>query len=108
RMGELFGLQWGDLDFNSRFIEVRRNITRGRIETPKSGQLRRVDMSLQLAVTLKELLRRRKAEYLQKGEPLPEWVFISSDGTPLEQHNFRRRVYVGLLNKAELRHIRFH
>ena len=108
RMGELFGLQWGDLDYNSRFIEVRRNITRGRIETPKSGQLRRVDMSLQLAVALKELSRRRKAEYLQKGEPLPEWVFMNSDGTPLEQHNFRNRIYLGLLNKAELRHIRFH
>ena len=65
-------------------------------------------MSLQLAVALKELSRRRKAEYLKKGIPLPEWVFSNSDGTPLEQHNFRNRVYTGLLSKAELRHIRFH
>ena len=108
RMGELFGLQWGDLDFNSRFVEVRRSIVQGRIETPKSGQLRRVDMSLQLTATLKELSRRRKEEYLQKGEPMPEWVFINTDGTPLDQHNFRKRVYLGLLAKAGLRQIRFH
>ena len=107
-MGELFGLQWGDIDFNSRFVEVRRNIVRSRIETPKSGQLRRVDMSAQLTATLKELLRKRKEEYLQKGEPLPEWVFINADGSPLDQHNFRKRVYLGLLAKAGLRQIRFH
>jgi integrase len=107
-MGELFGLQWGDLDFNSRFVEVRRNITRGRVETPKSGQLRRVDMSQQLAGVLKELLRKRKEEYLRKGESLPEWVFINSDGTPLEQNNFRNRIYVGLLANAGLRQVRFH
>jgi integrase len=63
RMGELFGLQWGDCDFNSRFLEIRRNITRGRIETPKSGQLRRVDMSKQLSEALQELRRRRKLLY---------------------------------------------
>ena len=108
RMGELFGLQWGDVDFNSRFLEVRRNITRGRIETPKSGQLRRVDMSKQLAADLKELSRQKKAEYLQKGEPMPEWVFVNSDGTPLEQNNFRKRVFTGLLAKAGLRQVRFH
>jgi len=96
------------LDFNSRFIEVRRNVTRGKIETPKSGQLRRVDMSLQLMTVLKELSRRRKEEYLKKEKPLPEWIFINSDGTLLEQDNFRKRVYVGLLRKAGLRQIRFH
>ena len=59
RMGELFGLQWPDLDFNSRFVEVRRNYVRGRIGTPKSHQLRRVDMSKQLGETLETLRRRR-------------------------------------------------
>jgi integrase len=91
-----------------RFVEVRRSMVRGRIETPKSGQLRRVDMSKHLALTMKELLRQRKEAYLEKGEALPEWVFINSDGSPLDQHNFRKRVYVGLLAKAGIRQIRFH
>ena len=27
RLGELFGLQWGDIDFEGRFIEVRRTVS---------------------------------------------------------------------------------
>jgi integrase len=56
RLGEALAVQWGDIDFEGRFIEVRRNLVSGRIETPKSGKSRRVDMSLQLAATLKEHL----------------------------------------------------
>lgn len=41
RMGEALGLQWGDLDFHGRFIEVRRSYTRGRVEPPKNGKTRR-------------------------------------------------------------------
>jgi integrase len=60
RMGELFGLQWGDLDFNSRFVQVQRSFVRSRQETPKSHQLRRIDMSKQLSEALQELKRQRK------------------------------------------------
>ena len=45
RLGELLGLQWGEIDFNGRFIEVRRSLVAGRETTPKSGKTRRVDMS---------------------------------------------------------------
>lgn len=43
RMGEAIGLQWGDVDFHGRFIDVRRTLSRGTISTPKSGKSRRVD-----------------------------------------------------------------
>jgi integrase len=108
RMGEIFGLQWSDLDFNSRFVEVRRNIVEGRLETPKSKQLRRVDMSKQLAANLQELQRLRKEECFRKGQPMPEWIFVNSEGGPLEQHNFRNRVFWPLLAKGGVRRIRFH
>lgn len=52
REGELIGLKGGDIDFNGRLIEVRRNVVRGRVTTTKSGKTRRVDMSLQLTNTL--------------------------------------------------------
>jgi integrase len=48
RLGELLGLEWGDVDFNGGFIEVRRNRVAGRVTTPKSGKARRIDMSTQL------------------------------------------------------------
>ena len=65
RMGELIGLKAVDLDFNGWFINVARTFYRGRITLPKSGKARRVDMSKQLAATLKELLSRRRAKALQ-------------------------------------------
>ena len=52
RRGELIGLEWGDVDFNGRFVMVRRSVVRGRIGTPKSKKARRVDMSNQLGEIL--------------------------------------------------------
>jgi len=44
RSGECAGLQWGDLDFNSKFVIVRRTVTpSGRIENTKTDRVRRVD-----------------------------------------------------------------
>lgn len=147
RLGELFGLQWSDLDFNSRFVQVQRNWVRGRIETPKSHQLRRIDMSKKLAEAFQELRRRRKilfftvraeAEQLRAtgeseektrsvlgrkhgcapeligtiirttGEDMPAWVFINEEGQPLDQDNWRRRVFVKVVEKAGLRRITPH
>ena len=80
RLGEAVSLQWGDIDFHDRFIEVRRNLSKGKLQTPKSGKWRRVDMSLQLTETLKALQRERRKQTLQKGRrEMPEWVFISAD-----------------------------
>src|SRR5262245_51108572 len=91
RLGELLALQWGDVDFNGRFIEVRRNLVAGRVTSPKSGKSRRVDMSTQLTTTLQAALTTRKA--LEHGWPeVPEWVFCNSQGGPLDGDNLRNRV----------------
>lgn len=66
RHGELLGLQWGDIDFHGRFIEVRRNRVAGRTTSPKKGKTRRIDMSAQLTATFKSLLITRKEETLPK------------------------------------------
>jgi len=109
RLGELLGLQWGDVDFNGCFIEVRRNLVAGRITTPKSGRTRRVDMSQQLLETLKGLLTSRKAEALKNGwGKVPEWVFCNEDGGALDGDNLRHRVFYKVLEKSGLRRVRFH
>ncbi len=46
RLGEALGLKWEDINFQNRFLNIQRNIVKGRIETPKSGKSRKVDMSL--------------------------------------------------------------
>src|SRR5215510_13495943 len=90
RSGELAGLQWGDIDFSGKFIVVRRNYTRGRIEKTKTDQIRRVDLSDALLQELQELKRKRQAQYLARGKnEIPEWVFLGpgdiiwEDGRPV-------------------------
>jgi integrase len=119
RSGELAGLQWGDIDFNGKFLVVRRNFTRGRIEKTKTDQIRRVDLSDALLHELKELKRKRQADYLTKGKnEIPEWVFLSrgrllkdekrDEGCQLDMHNVKTRHFHKCLEKAGLRRIRFH
>lgn len=110
RLGEALGLQWGDIDFNSRFIWIRRSYSKGSFETPKNGKDRRVDMSQQLADTLQRLRTNRKKEALRKwkGE-VPEWVFPHENGiVPIYGDVWRREVFVKALEKAGLRKIRIH
>jgi hypothetical protein len=108
RLGELLALQWGDVDVTGRFLEVRRNLVAGRLTSTKNTNRRRVDMSLKLTETLRELHRARKAASLKAGKPVPQWVFINSDGTALDGDNVRHRVFYRLLESAKLREIRFH
>ena len=110
RIGEMFGLQWGNLDFQGRLIEVRRTYTRGRIEPPKNGKIRRVDMSLHLTETLRQLREVREAEAAMNGKAISpeEWVFTNEVGGLLDESNLRRRVFHRCLAKAGLRRIRLH
>jgi len=124
REGELIGLKWGDIDFHGRFIEVKRNISRGQITTPKSGKARRVDMSLQLTNTLDELLATKKAAALRRDMEIPQegrrkpeevlaevmdsWIFTTPVGTQLDPNNLRKYVFYRCLDLAELRRVRFH
>jgi integrase len=109
RLGEAVALKWADIDFHGRFINVERGFSRGKIETPKSGKSRRVDMSKQLANVLSELKHRRKIETVKKGwKKMPEWVFVSSLGTSLDINNWRRRIFDKALEKAGLRKVRIH
>ena len=115
RIGEALALQWGDIDFNGRFITIQRGISRGRIETPKNGKSRRVDMSLQLTEALKTLKNQGATQVvvpITRSEETPEepseWVFTNGVGGFIDVNNWRRRVFNKALKKAGLRRIRIH
>lgn len=56
----------------------------GALETPKTGQTRTVDMSEQLARTLRRLEIDRMVEKLRLGwQEMSRWVFCTEVGTPL-------------------------
>jgi len=109
RIGEAVALQWGDIDFNSRFIHVQRGLSRGRIELPKNGKTRKVDMSQQLTQALKTHLVESKKKGLALGlGDTPEYIFTNEKGGLLDKDNWRRRVFIKALKKTELRGIRIH
>lgn len=108
RLGELLALQWGDMDFSGRFIEVQRNLVSGRVTTPKNTLRRRVDMSVQLPETFERHHLAAKTAALKSGKPGPPWVFTNRAGEPLDGDNLRRRVLFPALTKAKLRQVRLH
>jgi integrase len=109
RLGELFGLEWGDLDVHGHFIEVRRNRSGGQVTTPKNGESRRVDMSDQLAETFQRLRVERKVETLKRGwGQVPETVFVTEAGRPYDAANLRQRIFYRTLAKAGIRRVRLH
>ena len=110
RIGEAIALKWEDLDFNNRFITVRRAINSLRnIDTPKGAKTRKVDMSLQLKMELEQLLLKRKIQKLENGwKEVPKWVFINACGKTLDKNNWRNRVFNKVVEAAGLRKIRIH
>lgn len=109
RIGEAIALKWGDIDFNSRFINIQRGFSYGKIETPKNGKSRRVDMSLQLSETLQKHRHDMKVEAMSKGwGAISEWLFVAEKGNPLILQHWKPKIFDKALEKAGLRKIRIH
>lgn len=84
RRGELCGLWWGDIDWDTATVTIRRNLqyTAAKgvyVTTPKNGKNRSVDIGQE---TL-SLLRRLREE--QSADCISKWVF-SQDGLPDPMH----------------------
>ena len=80
-----------------------------KIQTPKNGKTRRVDMTPHLAETLSAY----KIECKKKGLALglgdaPEYVFTNEKGKFIDLSNWRRRYFNKALERAKLRRIRIH
>jgi integrase len=116
RKGELIALQWGDIQFgasatdSNRYILVQHNWVCGEFTTPKGKRSRRVDLSRQLRQTLMALRDRQISGAAAQGRtPMAEdLVFPSQAGTPLKPDNIAIRYMRPALEKAGLRHFRFH
>jgi len=104
RRGELLALCWGDVDWNSRRVWVRRNVThRGVFQEPKTrGSVRAIAMPATLATALRE---HQMASRFKDSEDL---IFSTEKGTTIDGHNFVHRVFDPALRQAGLPKIRFH
>jgi len=111
RSGELAGLQWPDIDWNGRFLEVRRAINRfGEVATVKTKNgRRRIDLSDHLLETFNNFRKQKQQEALKKGKnEIPEWVFANRPGSFININNAKSRNFKRVLKKAGIRSIRFH
>ncbi|HAU65997.1 TPA: site-specific integrase [Candidatus Uhrbacteria bacterium] len=71
RMGELFGLQWEDIDFEQHLLHVRRSIVRGELTTPKNHQSRIIPIAKNLDDLLYRFRQKRGLVFDQaNGQPI--------------------------------------
>jgi integrase len=101
REGEIFGLQWGDLDLESGDLNVRRSLGVGEgwkpvLKPTKNAQSHR------LTVLNADALRRAREYRRQlKTEPLPSaMLFTSPKGRLIRASNWYRREFKPLLKAA--------
>lgn len=114
RQGEALGLQWGDVDFGSASLTVRRSLQRVEgvltFSEPKTARSHRV---IQMPPTVTDLLRahrlRQIAERLEAGSGWAEYdlVFATRAGRPLDARNVLR-AFAAVLRRGDLPAVRFH
>jgi len=107
RLGEVLGLQWGDIDWNGQFIEVKRSYKRQVMGPTKTGRTRRVDMSNQLTETLRGLYRKRHEEAISNGTGKVVEAIFHHEGIPTAQNSVRY-IFKRVLRSAKLRDMRIH
>jgi integrase len=102
RAMELLGLCWFCLDFDAGVIRVRHQLTRGtKANPPKRTELKThgARRDVVLLPELSELLREHRRQAFRRGFARQEdYVFASSEGTPLGYRNLAQR---GLTKAAD-------
>ena len=101
RMGELRALAWGDVDFARSLVHVRRSWSGGELTAPKSGLVRGVPLSDEVARALDRVSRRER--FVGEGD----LVFPNGVGGHLDESRMRKR-FRAALARAGLRPMRFH
>ena len=95
RTGEINALEWKHVDFDRNVINISQSLSRGKIGPTKTLASNR---SVHMIGRVREALENQKLVYLGKDG----FVFRSAKGLPVDNHNFRERVWKPLLRKAGL------
>jgi len=102
RAGELWGLQWGDMDWNLKKLHVKRSVWNNAFQTPKTtNALREIDITNDLVFELKKW---------QLACPISEHnlMFPTKTGHITCHDNVIKRYFGPALTKAKLKHVSFH
>jgi len=95
RRGELLGLKYEDIDLKRGTLQVRRSVSKGKTNLPKTSKSRR---SIKLSHTAMEALKRHK----KRQTVLSGWVFCTREGTPISSQNLLWKAWDDIRRKAQL------
>lgn len=115
RQGELLGLKWSDLDWQTSQLNIRRQLSKSagagyELTTPKTkAGIRNIDLGENTILVLRE---HQQEQYQQISQAADQWhdhdlIFPSSIGTHSDRDNLRRQFKI-ILEDAGLPEIRFH
>ena len=109
RLGEIFGLQWPDVDLKAGALMVQHSLMElnGKLtlSEPKTARGRRKIDLPKMAVNA---LWKHKARMLKEGLGSVPWVFCNESGGPLRRSHFHFSEFKPTLINAGLPAIRFH
>lgn len=109
RQGELFGLEWSDIDLKAGTLQVRRTLVdiKGVFTTnePKTDSGRRL---IELPEFCTAALWAHKAQSLTEGLAGNERVFTTPEGKPLTRSSVTHGSFRHILKRAGITGIRFH
>lgn len=124
RLGELLGIQWSDIDFEAKTININKQVERYkdysrnpkaktkldlRYDTKTKTSTRKVAMSDKLIQCIAEYKMRQETEMWRLGSSYKkqDMVFARYDGNFMEQTTFRSK-YRDMLSKAGLERYTIH
>lgn len=115
RQGELLGLKWSDLNWQTRRMHIQRQVQRRKGEglvfcEPKSASGRRViTLGMATIIKIREHKKVQQKEQLLAGEKWQDYdlIFPTPIGTRLDPSNVLK-VYKKCLREAGLPNLRFH
>ncbi|MDH4201536.1 MAG: site-specific integrase [Phycisphaerae bacterium] len=110
RLGELVGLAWDSVNFDTKQIIVQRSYSHDHWDTPKSHKVRYIDMTDGLYKALKARHKARNKDLHCQSHKKKKicLVFPDREGEPINANIFRRGVFYKSLTKAKLPKIRVH
>ena len=112
RVGELLALEWTDIDFEDRFVEIERamSVSTKRIGPPKNKKTRKVDLSLAVVKALRRLQAQRKVVSIGGNElvfpnlsyqTLSKRIIKEIAPRPIRIHDLRHTYATLRLNKGD-------
>jgi len=102
RAGELWALQWGNIDWNSKQIYVKHTLWKDKLTVPKTANaIRKVDIPDSLIYELKKWKMACPVSDL-------DLVFPSQIGKVVYHTNFVSGAFASALRRAGLRHVSVH